>query len=404
MRPRNPTIPLLLCCVLVAGCGSDETGTLIEQLKAEDPEARRDAAKNLGERKDPRAVEPLIAALKDTELPVQCAAAEALGRIKDRRAVVPLVSLLERVDWAACPPAVEHTKNALGSDWAHQLAVARAAIQALGEIGFPAVEALLGIASDGPTPAWCREWAVEVLGKTRDARAIGPLVGLLRDKELNVRCAAAEALKRIGMPAVEALIPLLDDHDPQVRRQAVTVFAGILVPFNDPNAVLYLLKAMNDEDPGVRCEAAQALARGRVPIAGTEDVLLSLLRKRSEDGAVRMCLAETLCNLRTPKASKYLDEAMRDGDLAVIAGACQYFVAKGEPGTEDVLLRALRHSPHPNVKMEECLRRCGNAKLRKGVEAIPEQWSVASQGSGVTEGELKALPKWGEKRSKKQDQ
>ena len=48
-----------------------------------------------------RAVEPLVAALKDSETPLRWAAAEALGRIKDPRAVGPLVAVLTRTNWFA---------------------------------------------------------------------------------------------------------------------------------------------------------------------------------------------------------------------------------------------------------------------------------------------------------------
>ena len=43
--------------------------------------------------KDPRAVEPLIAALQDSESEIRGAAAVALGQLQDRRAVRPLITL-----------------------------------------------------------------------------------------------------------------------------------------------------------------------------------------------------------------------------------------------------------------------------------------------------------------------
>ena len=53
------------------------------------------AAEALGEIKDTRAVEPLIEALKDERLVVRRRAAEALGKIKDTRAVEPLIEALK---------------------------------------------------------------------------------------------------------------------------------------------------------------------------------------------------------------------------------------------------------------------------------------------------------------------
>ena len=48
---------------------------------------RQAATMALGELKDPRAVEPLIAALKDSDKNVRWEAANALGEIKDPRSV-----------------------------------------------------------------------------------------------------------------------------------------------------------------------------------------------------------------------------------------------------------------------------------------------------------------------------
>jgi HEAT repeat protein len=60
---------------------------LIAALKDTDANVRRRAFLALGDVKDPLAVEPLIAALKDTDIYVRHNAADALGKIKDLRAV-----------------------------------------------------------------------------------------------------------------------------------------------------------------------------------------------------------------------------------------------------------------------------------------------------------------------------
>src|SRR5688500_11977735 len=69
---------------------------LIKALKYEaDSSVRKAAAEALGEIKDVRAVEPLIAILQDIDRDVAMAAAEALGEIKDARAVEPLILALD---------------------------------------------------------------------------------------------------------------------------------------------------------------------------------------------------------------------------------------------------------------------------------------------------------------------
>ena len=67
---------------------------LIAALKDGDNSVRLDAAYSLGTLGDKRAVEPLIACLKAKD--VHCAyAAEALGNLGDERAVEPLIACLE---------------------------------------------------------------------------------------------------------------------------------------------------------------------------------------------------------------------------------------------------------------------------------------------------------------------
>jgi len=89
---------------------------------------RRDAARALGELEDPRAVEPLIAALKDESFSVRKAAAEALGKIGDTRAVEPLSAALKDKDSdvrkAAAEALVSLYRNASLSETAKQTILA----------------------------------------------------------------------------------------------------------------------------------------------------------------------------------------------------------------------------------------------------------------------------------------
>jgi len=72
---------------------------LIRQLEAgETSRERAEAARKLGEKKDPGAIEPLIAALKDEEADVRLAAAQALGEIRAPGAVEPLTATQEDSD------------------------------------------------------------------------------------------------------------------------------------------------------------------------------------------------------------------------------------------------------------------------------------------------------------------
>ena len=69
--------------------------TLIEQLHGEDWTARCDAARLLGQSRDPRAVEALLPDLNDSDWRVRRNAAQALGALRDKRAVEPLIHALK---------------------------------------------------------------------------------------------------------------------------------------------------------------------------------------------------------------------------------------------------------------------------------------------------------------------
>jgi HEAT repeat protein len=110
----------------LAKIGERAVGPLIAVLKEADDEARVLAASTLGRIGDPRAVEPLIAALRYTRLKprwprklvkflderparLRRGAAGALGAIGDARAVEPLTAALDDTDlWVR-----EYAKEAL---------------------------------------------------------------------------------------------------------------------------------------------------------------------------------------------------------------------------------------------------------------------------------------------------
>lgn len=79
----------------VLGQTKDEAERLIKDLKDPSWQIRWYAESALGEMKEVRAVEPLIATLKDDDNGyVRAMAAWALGQIKDRRAVEPLIAAI----------------------------------------------------------------------------------------------------------------------------------------------------------------------------------------------------------------------------------------------------------------------------------------------------------------------
>jgi len=93
---------------------------VVLQDQRKDPEVRKNAAKALGKIKDPRAVEPLIATLKDKDSDVRWHAARALEKIQDPRAVEPLIATLKDKDsevrWHAAEALEKITKEHFGRE------------------------------------------------------------------------------------------------------------------------------------------------------------------------------------------------------------------------------------------------------------------------------------------------
>jgi HEAT repeat protein len=87
--------------------------------------------------------------------------------------------------------------------------------------------------------------------------AIGDPQAVQALRSENVRRAAAEALVKIGTPAVPALIQALGDSDWDVRRAAAEALGAI----GDPQAIPALIQALGDSSWGVRRAAAWALGK-----------------------------------------------------------------------------------------------------------------------------------------------
>lgn len=143
---------------------------LIEALGyKKNKKVRRNAARALGQIGDPRAVEPLSAALKDKEHDVVRAAVGALGQIGPC-AVRSLIA------------ALKHERQ-----W-----VREAAVKQLAEIGTPATKQLFSALKSKEIRV--RAGAARALGEIGDPGAVEPLVASLED----LRSAAFSALDRLG--------------------------------------------------------------------------------------------------------------------------------------------------------------------------------------------------------------
>jgi ankyrin repeat protein len=190
--------------------------------------------------RDPRAVEPLIEALKDEDFDLRRAAAVALGNIKDPRAVEPLINFLERMRWRGSD--LDKFIVALGNfddlrafeallrfdDGAFAHNTCELVIKTLLKTNAPlAFKCLIKLLGNKHSKKSSREWAQHFLEEhfledIADPRAVEQLIQALRNENPNVRMVAAAALGRIKDPrAVEALTQASGDKSLEIPTKFV---------------------------------------------------------------------------------------------------------------------------------------------------------------------------------------
>ena len=281
---------------------------LIKVLRyANDPNiqsAAGTALVDVGDIRDPGAVESLLAALNDRDEGVREIAAVAFHQVRDPRAVEPLIHVLQ------------DSNQYWFLRW-------RAASR-LGEIGDPrAVEPLIAVLrgkdQDDDDEADVRRHAAGALSQIGDPRAIEPLIAALKDPHALMRWEAGEALVRIGAPAVEPLIGALkDQHEVQRwmvvgqpgsgERKAVTQTirwdaARALGRIGDPRAIGPLIAAL--KDPNAQVPQAARVALVGIGAPAVESLITAL---KDPEREVRKAAVEALVTIYQ---SKKLDKSQK---------------------------------------------------------------------------------------------
>ena len=215
--------------------GADAIEPLLAALQDSDEAVRTEAEKALRKVGDEGVLKFLLAGIKDSDEDVRMRAIKALGWIGDGQAVEPLISALQ--DHSSYPAAV-----------------------ALGRIGDkralgPLVAAYKDSLNDENFFA-SGDFA-EILGKFDDPRAVTALISGLREAHVIKRGTAAIVLGKMGAVAVEPLIAAIKDPHKYVRQGAADALGCI----GDARAVDPLIVALKDFDEDVRREAAVALGR-----------------------------------------------------------------------------------------------------------------------------------------------
>ena len=160
-----------------------------------------------------------------------------------------------------------------------------------------------------------RTKAAEALGKIGEP-AIEPLISTLEKERWDVRSSAIMALERIGQPAVRAFQIALTDDDWFVRASAAKALGQIRAYA----AVNSLIDCLSDKDWFVRERAAEAL--GKIGEPAIEPLIAAL---SSRNGFVRERAAEILGAIGNNRALRPLMELFNDDELYVRARALLSF-------------------------------------------------------------------------------
>jgi cyclophilin family peptidyl-prolyl cis-trans isomerase len=314
-------------------------GALLERAAAApDAADRRLAARAAGRLKDPRAVPWLLRLTEDPAGPVRRTALSALGQIAAPASVVPLRAALARLDRTDLP------------------------------------------------------FALEALGKTRDARATSEVARHLRHEDADVRGAAALALFRLGdveaLPDVFAALA----HEPDAEARWRAVYAAwrllrerarrderpVAVP---PDQAAALLAAAGPDRPfAERVFALRALGHVDGKRGAVEDFLTD-----PDPRLVIEALAATATPFDEGVARRAAALAKHDDPL-VRAAAVEH-VAAGGAGAAPLLLELLEplaaKDPELHGRVRVALAAAGQESepLAEGSDALLEEtlWRVAAE-------------------------
>jgi HEAT repeat protein len=188
-------------------------------------------------------VEPLINAvsqkLSNSEFIDSIIVIAVFGELKDGRAVKTIIDIYKNRH-------SDYVTNILNETM----------VEALLNIGYPAVNPLIELSYNGNRNERCL--ATKILGKIGDVKAVEPLNRVLQNDSLpDVKFSAAEALERIGKPAVKPLINSLHNKDQMVRKYATDALGFI----GNKRALNSLVSLLEDQDKEVREKTDKAIHR-----------------------------------------------------------------------------------------------------------------------------------------------
>jgi HEAT repeat protein len=304
---------------------STATDTLLISLNSSSPNARWEAAKELAARRDPRAVEAVIRAMRDPEGTIRvCVMASALGHLKDPRALSALTeavfdpanrdlrlcaiqSLGMIGDRDAVPTLIEALE-------ARNMPIAAAnAIARMGDER--GVIPIIGVASD----PGLRLWMVMALGELGSPAALAYLESLGHEQRPSIHSAVAEAKWKIAQLSVEdpgvSLSGVLANEHSSSRRMWAAFRLGEL---KKSAAVSALVQGLDDENRDVRGRSAAALVRiGDAGLPALQQLVME------DSGQAQLYAAAILGYAGGPMDISLLEKVVRKSEDDVLTAVIQ---------------------------------------------------------------------------------
>ena len=315
----------------------------VAATRTEDADVREIALRALARIGDPRAVAPLVEALRHSEVWLVPRIADILTR-HGALSVDPMIAFLE-------DPA-RHPARA----WAASI---------LGEVGaaraFPALVRALTDLDDE-----VRAKSASALGRIGDGRAVGYLLDhLLSDPAPFVRARIAQALGQFDQPeVVERLVRALGDPAWWVRMRSVEALEQVGAQAEGP-----LLLALDDADPEIRIRAAVALERLGVPAR-----LIAAVERGEHAGEA----TETLARFGNAGARELLAEGLAHPAAAVRAAMIEAIRRAGRRDLATELVQLSREDADPALRANafDVLRGLG---VTEGIAAALDHLNDADQ-------------------------
>ena len=172
---------------------------------------------------------------------------------------------------------------------------------------------------------------------------------------------------------VDVLLQKLKDADHIVREKAIYELGDT----NDNRAVDALFAIMLDKNDKKRFAAAYALAR-MSDHSVVDRLIAELNNDKDKDWGSIFYPVLALQSSKDPRATEFFNAAIKNKSIGVIAANHEYYIIKGEAGTEDLLIGALNKYGDLYNKMAINLYICDNQKL----SSAAKKW-IESKGMSI---------------------